>query len=252
MYEAVVAGVFGLIIGSFLNVVIYRVPRGESIAFPGSHCPQCGHVLRAWELVPVISFLFLRGHCQVCKEKISWRYPLVELLTGALFFYRAYLEQGFSTRLLFDLIFVSFLIVLAFIDLDHLRLPDVLVYPLLLLGVMRAIFMPGEIQWVQSLSGALLAGVGFWLVAKFYPKGLGFGDVKLVAALGVYLGFPGIFAVIFLASLLGTVVGGLGLLLKGKGLRQAIPFGPFLAAGALIMLYWGKYLIQAYLRWSGV
>ncbi len=252
MYAAVVAGVFGLIIGSFLNVVIYRVPLGESIAFPGSHCPQCGHVLRAWELVPVISFLLLRGRCRVCKVKISWRYPLVELLTGALFFYRIYLEQGFSARLLFDLIFVSFLIALAFIDLDHLRLPDVLVYPLLLLGVTRVIFMPGEIQWLQSLSGALLAGVGFGLIAKFYPQGLGFGDVKLVAALGVYLGFPGILAVIFLASLLGTLVGGLGLLLKGRGLRQAIPFGPFLAAGALIMLYWGEYLIQAYLRWSGV
>lgn len=250
MYEAIVAGVMGLIVGSFLNVVIYRVPRGESIVLPGSHCPQCGHVLRAWELIPVLSFLLLRGRCRVCRAQISWRYPLVEILTGVLFFYKAYLEWGFSLGLVFDLIFVSFLIALAFIDIDHFLLPDVLVFPLLALGLIRVLMLP-DIGWLSGLIGALSAGGGFWLIAKIYPQGLGFGDVKLAAALGAYLGFPWVFAAIFLASFLGSVIGGLGLLVKGKGFRQEIPFGPYLAAGALIMLYWGEYLIEAYLKWLG-
>lgn len=248
MYEAVVAGFIGLIIGSFLNVVIYRVPQGESIVFPGSHCPQCGRVLRPWELIPVLSFLLLQGRCKACRAQISWRYPLVELLTGILFFYKTYLEGGFSVGLIFNLVFVSFLIALAFIDLDHFLLPDLLVYPLLGLALIRVLLLPGT-GWLPYLSGAVLAGGGFWLITKIYPQGLGFGDVKLAAALGAYLGFPQVLAVIFLASLLGSVIGGMGLLLKGKGLRQEIPFGPFLAAGALIMLYWGEYLIAAYSKW---
>lgn len=247
---AVVAGIFGLLIGSFLNVVIYRVPRGESIAFPGSHCPHCGHQLRAWELVPVLSFLMLRARCHVCQRHISWRYPLIELLTGVLFFFRAYLESGFSTALLFDLIFISLLLALAFIDVDTFLLPDVLVYPAIALGLIRVPVLGGT-DWPAVLLGGLVAGGGFWLIAKFYPKGLGFGDVKLAVALGVYFGFARVLIVIFLASLIGSLLGGLGLLLKKKGLGQEIPFGPFLAAGAFIVLYWGGYLAQAYLRWLG-
>ena len=251
MFEAIAAGLLGLVIGSFLNVVIYRVPRGESIVLPGSHCPQCGHRLRAWELVPVFSFFLLRGRCRVCKADISWRYSLVEVLTGCLFFLKTYLDQGFSLGLLFDLIFVSFLLVLTFIDIDHFLLPDVLVFPLLVLGLLRIFVVPGEFGWLPYLVGVVVAGGGFWLIAKLYPKGLGFGDVKLVAALGAYLGFPKVLAAIFLASFFGSVIGGLGILVRGKGFRQEIPFGPYLALGALIMLYWGDYLFEVYFRWLG-
>lgn len=246
---ALIFGFLGLLIGSFLNVVIYRVPRGESIAFPGSHCPACGHFLRAWEIIPVLSFLILRGHCSKCKLAISWRYPAIELLTGILFYYTVRQYDELSVRIAFDLLFVSFLIALSFIDIDTYRLPDVLVLPLWVIGIVHAFFSSGQVNWLSSLIGTLTAGGAFWLIAKFYPKGMGWGDVKFVAALGAYLGFPQIFLVIFLASLTGSVIGFIFLLLKGQGLKQQIPFGPYLVLGGLISLYWGEKIVGNYWQW---
>lgn len=244
-------GLLGLMIGSFLNVVIYRLPRGESVAFPGSHCPDCGHFLRPWELLPVLSFIGLRGRCRKCGAKISWRYPLVESLTGLLFFYCAWRVSTLSAGLFFDLAFVGLLMALSFIDLDTLSLPDTLVFPLFLLGLSRAFLLPGAPDAALSLLGALSAGGAFWLIARVYPEGMGLGDVKLVAALGAYLGFPKVFLAVFLASAAGSLWGGLMLIVKKRGFKQQIPFGPYLALGTVLTLYWGTWLIHTYVAGFG-
>ena len=235
-------GLFGLLIGSFLNVVIFRVPRGESIVTPGSHCPTCEHVLRAWELIPVISFLIQKGQCRNCQSHISWRYPAVELLTGILFFLTATISLGTEThpaRLLLNLVFVAVLIALAFIDLDTFRLPDVLTLPLLGLGLLGAFLIPGNPTGWESVFSTLGAGGLFWIIARVYPQGMGLGDVKLVAAMGAFLGFPSIFLAVFIGSFVGAFVGILFLFAGRKRFGQQIPFGPYLALGAILTLLWG-------------
>jgi leader peptidase (prepilin peptidase)/N-methyltransferase len=240
-------GILGLMIGSFLNVVIYRVPRGESIVRPGSHCPLCGHTLRSWELIPVLSFMIQGGSCRKCKEPISWRYPAIETLTGGLFFYTMWLNQGVQDVSFFwHLIFVAMLIALAFIDLDTLSLPDVLVYPLLLIGILGAAFLPGPPDWLDSLLAAALSGGVFWLITIIYPQGMGLGDVKFVAALGAFLGFPNIVLAIFIASFAGSFVGVTMILLKRRQLKQQLPFGPYLALGALAAFFWGNKIFDLY------
>lgn len=241
-------GLFGVIIGSFLNVVIYRVPRGESIVHPGSHCTSCGHRLRAWELVPILSFLLLGRRCSKCREKISWRYPLFELLNGLLFFYAAWQNTtGSFVRLGVDLVFVALLLVLAGIDFDTFRLPDVFTLPLLAVGLFAGFFLPGGLTGWESLGSAIGAGGFFGLIAWFYPKGMGLGDVKLIAALGAFLGFPNILIAIFIASVMGSLVGLLLLGLKRMGFREQIPFGPYLVLGALMAFFWGDRLVYFYL-----
>lgn len=232
-------GFLGLIIGSFLNVVIYRIPRGESIVYPNSHCPHCGQFLKPLDIVPVVSFLVQKGRCRYCREEISWRYPLVEILTGISFAYGGWISGAEPATLIIKLIFIALLITLAFIDIDTFRLPDVLVYPIIFLGVIGAGTGILEVSLAGSVASALGAGGLFWLIAKIYPKGMGLGDVKLVAGLGAFLGFPLVFWAIFMASLSGVMVGGLTLLLKGKDVRDPIPFGPYLAFGAIITLFWG-------------
>lgn len=240
-------GFLGLLIGSFLNVVIYRVPRGESIVSPGSHCPVCGHVLRAWELIPVLSFLILKGSCRECQTSISWRYPGIEILTGVLFFYTVWLNQGVQdAKVFWYLVFVAILIALAFIDLDTMTLPNVLVYPLLIIGILGAFLLPGTPGWLESVLSAAAAGGVFWFITIIHPQGMGFGDVKFVAALGAYLGFPNIILAVFGASLAGSVVGLSMLLLQRRKIKQPIPFGPFLSLGALIALFWGEQIFRLY------
>jgi len=249
-YYSIVFGIIGLVIGSFLNVVIYRVPRGESIVKPGSHCPVCGHELRAWELIPLLSFLIQRGRCRQCQTKISWRYPGVELLTGILFFYAVWQQAGvLDARLLVNLVFVATLIALAFIDYDTLRLPDVLTLPLLGIGLLAAFILPGQPSGWVSLASAAGAGGLFWLIAWFYPRGMGMGDVKLVAALGAFVGFPGIVLAVFLASIVGSIVGIVLMLIDKNRRSQHIPFGPFLALGALASLFWGQQIYSAYISY---
>lgn len=245
-------GILGLLIGSFLNVVIYRVPRGESIVSPGSHCPRCGHALRAWELIPILSFLILRGQCRICQDKISWRYPAVELLTGCLFYLTG--TFGFSmdwhpARLSLNLVFVSVLIALSFIDLDTFRLPDVLTLPLWSLGLLGAFLIPGSPTGWESVLSSIGAGGLFWIIAKVCPQGMGLGDVKLVAALGAFLGFPSIFLAVFSGSFLGAIVGILLLLTGQKRFRQQIPFGPYLSLGAIVALFWGMRIFDWYWAW---
>lgn len=249
---SLISAILGLIIGSFLNVVIYRVPRGESIVSPGSHCPVCGHYLKPWELIPVLSFLILKRRCSNCRTSISWRYAGVEILTSFLFFLTAGQAHGYvDSRVIVNFVFISFLIALTFIDLDTLRLPDVLVFPLLGVGLLGAFLLPGRPTGWESILSAAGAGGVFFLIAWFYPDGMGLGDGKLVAALGAYLGFPAIFLAIFFASLTGSCVGGILFLLKKRGFRQQIPFGPFLAFGALLSLFWGQNILETYWTFLG-
>lgn len=240
-------GVFGLIIGSFLNVVIFRVPQGESIVKPRSHCPQCKHVLKAWELIPVLSFLVLRGRCHSCGAKISWRYPGVEFLTGLLFFLWAWQNPLESVPVLgVHFTMLAVLLVLALIDWDTMRLPDVFTLPLLFLGIASSFLLPMEVSGGESLVTALGAGGIFWLIAKLYPQGMGLGDVKLIAGIGAFLGFPKILLALFIASLAGSIVGLLWMVIRGRQFRAQIPFGPFLAFGTYATLFGGDWLLQIF------
>lgn len=246
---SITIGLLGLLIGSFLNVIIYRVPRGESIVLPGSHCPQCGHALQAMELIPVLSFLVLKGKCRSCQARISWRYPVVELLTGLLFFLTAthsLSTEAHPARLLINLVFIAGLIAVSFIDLDTFRLPDVLTIPLLGIGLLGAFLIPGNPNGWESVLSALGAGGFFWGIVHVYPQGMGYGDVKLVAALGAFLGFPSIFLIVFLASLAGVIAGIFLHFTRQKSFHQQIPFGPYLALGAIITLLWGTRIIDWY------
>ncbi|AFQ43027.1 prepilin peptidase [Desulfosporosinus meridiei] len=246
---SITAGLLGLLIGSFLNVVIYRVPRGESIVSPGSHCPACGHPLKAWELIPVLSFLIQNGRCRECQEPISWRYPAVELLTAILFLLTAYFSWStaiYPSQLFLNLVFVAVLIALSLIDIDTLRLPDVLTLPLLVLGLLGAFLIPGNPTGWESLLSAMGTGGLFLLIALLYPQGMGLGDVKLVAALGAFLGFPAIFLAVFLGSLIGAISGVYLLVTGQKCFRQQIPFGPYLALGSIIALLWGTRIFDWY------
>lgn len=248
-----VAAAFGLLIGSFLNVVIWRVPRGESVARPASHCPACGREVRPRDNVPVVSWLLLRGRCRDCAAAIGRRYPLVELATGVLFAVVA-VRFGFDAALPAFLYLAAIGVALWMIDLDVKRLPDVIVLPsYVVASLLLAAAAVASGEWgdlVRALLGmAALYGL-FLLLALIYPAGMGFGDVKLAGVLGLYLGWLGWAEVVtggFLGFLLGGVAG-LGLMaIQRAGRKTQIPFGPFMLAGALIAILWGGALADLYL-----
>ncbi len=243
----------GLLIGSFLNVVVWRVPRGLSVVRPPSACPGCDAPIRNRDNVPVLSWMLLRGRCRDCAEPISVRYPLVEAGTGALFAAMA-LRFGFDAVLPAYLYLAAVGIALALIDLDTQRLPDVLTLPsyavaAVLLGVAAAVNDEGGSLLRAGLS-ALAVGVFFYVVWFVYPGGMGYGDVKLSPVLGAYLGWVSAGAVavgIFVGFLLGALVG-IAVMALGKGGRKTkLPFGPFMILGALIGIFWGADIATAYL-----
>jgi leader peptidase (prepilin peptidase)/N-methyltransferase len=248
----VLVAVTGLAVGSFLNVVIYRVPEGLSVLHPPSRCPSCGHQIRPWENIPVLSWLFLRGRCSGCGTRISARYPFVELLTGVLWLSMLW-RFDISWELPAYLYLVSVGVALAFIDLDHKRLPDVLTLPsypvALLLLLLPAVL---DDSW-DSYLRAVLAGVALLLLYGLlwfvYPSGMGFGDVKLAGVLGIYLGWLSWGLLVlggFLGFLLGAVVG-VALLALGRATRKTgVPFGPFMIAGTLIAVLWGQPIVDWY------
>jgi leader peptidase (prepilin peptidase) / N-methyltransferase len=241
---AVAAGIFGLVIGSFLNVAIYRVPRGESLVWPGSRCPACGEEIRAADNVPVLSYLLLRGGCRNCKTAISVRYPAVEALTGALFAAAAY-EFRLGTGLLSALLMICVLIVLAGIDLEHRLLPNVIVAPAAVAGLALSVFQDPGRWWVYLVSSLAVAG-GLLALALAYPGGMGMGDVKMGGMLGAFLG-PYAALAVFLGALAGAVSAGV-LMAAGKmDRRYALPFGVFMSVGAVVTLFvgpdlWGLYI----------
>ena len=242
--EVIVAGLFGAVIGSFLNVVVHRVPLGESLVSPGSRCPACEAPVKPYDNVPVVSWLLLRGRCRNCGARISPRYPLVELAT-ALAFAAVVAARGFDDDLVLELPFVSALIALAAIDFDHKLLPNKIVYPLAAYGVIATVLVDrGEL--VENL----IAGAGaftFLLVAVIaYPAGMGMGDVKLGGAMGLYLG-ASVIPALLAAFLSGSVVGLVIIAREGAaGRKKAVPFGIFLALGGIVGVLAGPELIDVY------
>jgi leader peptidase (prepilin peptidase) / N-methyltransferase len=225
----------GACIGSFLNVVIHRLPRGESIVSPRSRCPGCGREIRAWENIPIASFLILRGKCAGCGEEISWRYPAVELLTAA-GFAAIFLLDGPGFQLLRDLLFFSLLVPIAFIDIDHRIIPDELSLGGLASGILLSLLPGGD--WKGSVAGALLGGGILYATALLYEKirgveGMGGGDIKLLAMIGAFVGWRGTVATLFFGAFLGAAGGLLAMRKGGEGLKTAIPFGPYLCVAAL-------------------
>jgi leader peptidase (prepilin peptidase) / N-methyltransferase len=261
---------FGLVIGSFLNVCIFRIPRRQSVVRPGSRCPHCEHQISAWENIPVLSYLILRGRCRQCRTPISWVYPTVEVLT-ALSFYLLFLKYAFTTPFWINALFFSILIVLVFVDLYHRILPDVLTLGGTVAGFLlvplqspeffssaaaglRVEMLPG--RYLESLFGVLLGGGLLWLTAKLYlalkkMEGMGLGDVKMMGMVGAFLGWKFAWLTIFVGSLLGAVVGFAYIYLSGQGRRYELPFGSFLGCAAAVTTLWGPQLISWYLGLLG-
>ncbi len=273
-----IAGLFGLAIGSFLNVVIYRLPlmlerkwrsqcqeilhpnkkppaapKRFDLVAPGSCCPHCGHAITALENIPVLSFLWLRGKCSACSKPISWRYPLVELLTGSLTAIVAW-HFGYGLAALAGMALTWSLIALSFIDLDRQLLPDGITLPLLWAGLLLNVFAV-----LTPLSSAVIGATGgyvfLWLVYQLFKlatgkEGMGYGDFKLFAALGAWLGWQSLPLIILLSSLVGAILGIAFILFFGRDRQLPIPFGPFLCVAGWIALLWGETLTHYYLQFA--
>jgi leader peptidase (prepilin peptidase)/N-methyltransferase len=240
------AAVGGLLVGSFLNVVAYRLPRGESLVKPRSRCPQCDTQLRAIDNTPVLSWLVLRGRCAHCSAPISARYPLVELTTGAL--YAAVVaSQDDAVRIVLGVLLVTALVPITLIDLDHRIIPNTITGPAAVAAIIAVAALDTDFLPEALIAGA--AAGGFFFVAAFlYPRGMGMGDVKLAAMLGLYLG-RAVAPAILIALVAGVLVGAAIIARKGvaEGRKTAVPFGPFLALGGIVAFFVGNELVDAYL-----
>ena len=253
---------FGLSVGSFANVVIYRLPENKSIVLPRSYCPACREPIAAYDNIPLLGFLLLKGKCRHCRAAISPRYPLVELLMGLIFVAVYLLLSSRGERLIlfpFYWFFCFSLVVLALIDFRHYILPDVLTYPLLGAGFLLAALYPGRLgpgeigpELLRSLIGAAAGGGSLWLIgqlgkAAFRKEAMGLGDVKLMAAVGAWQGWGMALFAVFLGALAAALVGIALILLKKARWGARLPFGPYLALGSLITLFFGPPLIAWYL-----
>ncbi|TDO92246.1 leader peptidase (prepilin peptidase)/N-methyltransferase [Halanaerobium saccharolyticum] len=238
--------ILGLIIGSFLNVVIYRLPEGKSIVYPASHCPNCGHKLSPLELIPVLSYLFLRGECKSCGADISVRYPLIELTTGIIFIIN-YIYLSDLIILAAGLIFSSLLIVLTIIDFDHQILPDKLTLGGLILGLIFSFFR-SDITVIYSLAGILAAGGLLFLIAYLSKGGMGGGDIKMMAMVGSFTGPIIALSSIFLGAVIALIAHLPGIVSGKTGMKTKLPFGPFLALASLILWFWSEELFDLYIN----
>jgi len=243
--------IFGLILGSFFNVCIWRIPRKESIVKPPSHCPSCNIVIKWYDNIPVFSFLILKGRCRKCGLKISVRYPIVELLSGFLFCL-CFLQFGLHLFTLFALIFISFLIIMSFIDIDHYILPDRFTLALIPLGVLT-IFFRNNFFLEDSLMGIAAGGgliflfsAGYYILRK--KIGMGGGDIKLMAGVGAYLGPKLALLTILIGTILALIIAIPYLITKKKRMDEMLPFGPFLALAAIICLFWGDIIFDWWMR----
>lgn len=242
----------GLALGSFLNVCIYRIPLKKSILFPNSFCPNCGAKIRAWDNIPLLSFILLKGKCRKCKSKISLQYPLVEFITSALILI-TYWRFGWGWEFVAKSILGLFLIVIFFIDLKHRIIPDVVTLPGIALGFFFSFFVKSN-SMTNSVIGILVGGVLFYLSAVlgellFKKESMGGGDIKLAMMLGAFLGWQKILLVFLLSAVLGAMVGGIALFFS-KEIKKTkmIPFGPFLALGSILAIFLGDILISAYIK----
>lgn len=251
----ILAVVMGLAFGSFANVVVHRVPLKQSIVRPASRCPSCGVELRARDNIPVVSWLLLRGKCHNCGARISPRYPAIEILTAALFGFAAWRIRP-STDLIAYLPLLWVLVVLSFIDLEHKLLPNRIVVPsfvagVALLGIAVAVGPPGLGAWVRALFGAAVGFGAFFVLALISPRGMGMGDVKLSAVLGLALGYLGWSRLLvgFFISFAAGAVGGIALIAARRaGMKSEVPFGPYLALGTIVSVLFGGPIVHAWLH----
>ncbi len=270
--------ILGLVVGSFLNVVIHRVPlmmqngwrrdccelletennadnETYNLLKPDSHCPKCKTPIKPWQNIPIISFLLLKGRCGECSEPISIRYPLVELCTGLLSGYIAF-TYGYSEQAFTALFLTWALVALTMIDVDHQLLPDNITLPLVWAGLLinsQGVFTDLPSAVFGAMAGYLILWSVFWLFKILTGKeGMGYGDFKLLAALGAWMGWQVLPLVIILSSLVGAVIGIAGILIQGRDKNIPIPFGPYLAIAGWIALIWGEIIIEQYLQFSGL
>lgn len=253
------AFIFGSLTGSFLNVCIYRLPRGLSVVRPSSGCPSCSIPIKFYDNIPILSYLFLAGKCRFCKNRISIRYPVVEALNAVLYL-AAIWRFGVGWHLPFIFIFCSAMVVITFIDVDFQIIPDVITLPGILIGLIAgSLILPDPfarrtmLGFIESAIGLVAGGGMFYIIAVLSHKilkqeAMGGGDIKMMAMVGAFMGWKAILLTTFSGSLLGSIIGVFLMAFKGKGRRTMIPFGPFLATGAIITLFLGQEIMSLYLR----
>jgi len=247
----VIVVVFGLCVGSFLNVCIYRIPASKSIVYPGSTCPTCGTAIRYYDNIPLIGYLWLAGKCRQCRSPISIRYPLIELLTGTVAL-GLFLKYGVSIEALIYFAFACVLIVITFIDIDYRIIPDRISLPGIVIFFLAAMAVP-SMNWLDALLGVVIGGGSLFLVAFVYhlltrKEGMGGGDIKLLAMIGALIGWKGVLFTIFVSSAVGTLSGLTIMMATRQNMKLAVPFGPFLSIGALAYVFFGPQLISWYFR----
>ncbi|MDM8517999.1 prepilin peptidase [Desulfobacterales bacterium HSG16] len=243
--------IFGLCIGSFLNVCIFRIPAQKSIVHPGSMCLKCGYQIRFYDNIPVLSYAILQGKCRQCKTPISIRYPLVEIMTG-LFAVCAFLRFGPTAEAAIYFFFIAVLIVITYIDIDHQIIPDVISLPGIIIFFIAAMAIP-SVSMKDSVFGLLLGGGTLFAIAWLYSTltgkdGMGGGDIKLLAMMGPIIGWKGVFFTIFVSSAVGTIAGLLMMIATRKDMKLKIPYGPFLSIGAITYIFFGEQIIFWYFQ----
>jgi leader peptidase (prepilin peptidase)/N-methyltransferase len=244
---AIYVAMFGTAVGSFLNVCIHRLPLRLSLAWPASHCPACHAAVKPYDNIPIASYLWLRGRCRGCKAPISIKYPLVEITTGVVFLGAFLLFD--SPVLVQRLVFACAMIVLFVVDLEHRILPDVITLPGIVIGFVFSLFMPPG--WVDSLVGIIVGGGSLWLLGEIYfrlrhEEGMGFGDVKMLAMIGAFLGWKLMLLTLVLSSFVGSIVGVAMIALNRGDMKYALPFGTFLAVGAIAASTIGERIVAWY------
>jgi len=249
LFAGIIIFIIGLVIGSFSNVCIYRLPRNESLVRPGSHCPQCSKPIPFYDNIPIISYLLLKGKCRYCGQSIPPQYPIVELATG-LFYLALYLFYGLQPIAIVYMLLCTLLIIISFIDLRERIIPDVLSVPFIIIGFAFSFFLR-NINPLDSLLGILAGGGSLLLIAivgskLFKKEAMGGGDIKLAAMLGAFLGWQLTLLSLFLGFFLGSVIGVL-IIVTSKNKNDVIPFGPFIALGAMISMFWGQAILHWYL-----
>lgn len=246
--ELAIVTFLGLAIGSFLNVVIHRLPRRESLISPGSHCPACGYALRPLDNIPVVSYAWLLGRCRKCRTRISMRYPLVEVATAAIFILH-YFVFGWTPLLAVRLLFAASLVALFVIDLEHRLLPDAMTLPGIVTGLLASLFLPPGVR--DALIGMVGGGGVLWAIGEAYyrysgEEGMGGGDVKMLAMIGAFLGWQQVLITLVFSSVAGAVAGILVLVIRRGGMKYALPYGTFLAIAALIASLYGERIFRWY------
>ncbi|MBA3035893.1 MAG: prepilin peptidase [Desulfobacterium sp.] len=242
--------IIGLCLGSFMNVCVYRLPLSKSIVTPRSMCPGCNNFIKFYDNIPVLSYIFLGGKCRNCNIPISFRYPMVEIISG-LAALSCFIKFGLSIEWLVYFAFASSLIVITFIDIDHKIIPDVISLPGIPIGLLLASFVLPSMNFKESIIGILAGGGSLFAVAWTYSlitkkEGMGGGDIKLLAMIGSLTGWKGVLFTIFIASATGTLAGIAVMLKTKKGVKLAVPFGPFLSIGAILYILFGTEIISWY------